>query len=558
MKNIKHLLTLLMLALVAFSCGEDFLEKNPTDQLSSATFWTDEKDAQAGLIAIYDALQPPTRANPFLGCASWASLGVLADVTPIGFERQGHRLRPVGDGVHDGSNQYLSTTWTLGYRGAVRANDFLTNIETIEFTGADAAQVKNRMKGEAMFLRAMNYYFLVELYGDVPIFTHVPTVEDAATPRSPKSDVLKLIKDDLEFAVANLPRRADAEIGRATKGAAMALQVKAALYEGNWATAASVSEAIMNLGDYDLVPDYGDVISLENENNEEIIFNVQHVFMNDAEPGSYIEKLYSNASSSSNGWSFIQPTLWFVEQFERIILNPQEGVDYVNEGGLNSSGEPKIPNEIYEYFEGRDPRMDHTILRPGSHFIDKNDVDILYPHELNGANHSFTGLHMRKYVIPGSGKSVQWDGPLDYVIFRYADILLCHAEAVAMRDGAGSVSQDVLDRTINKVRARASDLLPAYTAGNITMDDIYRERICELGFEGWTFFDMKRSGMIEINNGYQVQGLKVTVNETVEFNPDGIGNVRIFDPEVHYVWPIPSDEIQKSSNALEQNPGYPQ
>jgi hypothetical protein len=90
------------------------------------------------------------------------------------------------------------------------------------------------------------------------------------------------------------------------------------------------------------------------------------------------------------------------------------------------------------------------------------------------------------------------------------------------------------------------------------MHDIYRERICELGFEGWTYFDMKRSGMIEINNGYQVRGLKVTVNQTVEFNPAGIGNVRIFNPATHYVWPIPSDEIQKSSNALIQNPGYPQ
>ncbi|WP_282055818.1 RagB/SusD family nutrient uptake outer membrane protein [Maribacter luteus] len=547
-----------MLSVIAFSCEDDFLDKYPEDQLSSATFWTDEKDAKASLISVYDALQPPTNKNPYLGCASWASLGVLADITPIGFERQSHRLRPVGDGVHSGSNIYLSTAWTLGYRGIVRANDFLTHIDEIEFSGSNTDQVKNAMKGEAMFLRAMNYYWLVELFGDVPIFTQVPTVDDAATPRSPKSEVLKLIKEDLAFAVTNLPRRADSEIGRATKGAAMALQVKTALYEGDWETAASVSEAIMELGDYDLVPDYGDVISLENENNEEVIFGVQHIFMNDAEPGSYVEKLYANASCASGGWSFIQPTLWFVDQFERIVQNPQEGIDYVNEGGLNSSGEPKIPNEIYEYFEGRDPRMDHTILRPGSHFIDLNDNDIVYPHELNGPNHSFTGLHMRKYVIPGSGKSISWDGPLDYIIFRYADILLCHAEAVAMRDGIGNVSQEVLDKTINKVRARASELLPKYTTGNITMDDIYRERICELGFEGWTYFDMKRSGMIEINNGYQVQGLKVIANETIEFNPDGIGNVRIFNPSVHYLWPIPSDEIQKSSNALVQNPGYPQ
>ncbi|TDT46923.1 putative outer membrane starch-binding protein [Maribacter spongiicola] len=558
MKNIKYLLTLLMLSVIGFSCEDDFLDKYPEDQLSSATFWKDENDAKASLVSVYDALQPPTDQNPYRGCASWASLGVLADITPIGFERQSHRLRPVGDGVHSGSNIYLSTAWTLGYRGVVRANDFLTHIDDIEFSGSNSDQVKNAMKGEAMFLRAMNYYWLVELFGDVPLFTHVPTVDDAATPRSPKSEVLNLIKEDLAFAVANLPRRANAETGRATKGAAMALQVKTALYETDWDTAAIVSEAIMELGDYNLVSDYGDVISLENENNEEVIFSVQHVFLNDAEPGSYVEKLYANASSASSGWSFIQPTLWFVDQFERIIQNPQEGIDYVNEGGLNSSGEPKISNEIYEYFEGRDPRMDYTILRPGSHFIDLNDNDIVYPHELNGPNHSFTGLHMRKYVVPGSGKSVDWDSPLDYIIFRYADILLCHAEAVAMRDGVANVSQEVLDKTINKVRGRASELLPKYTAGNITMNDIYRERICELGFEGWTYFDMKRSGMIEINNGYQVQGLKVIANETVEFNPDGIGNVRIFNPSVHYVWPIPSDEIQKSSNALVQNPGYPQ
>ena len=557
MKNIKHILILLLLSVMTFSCAEDFLDKAPMDQLSSATFWSDEKDAQAGLIAIYDALQPPTDGNPYRGCASWASLGVLADITPIGFERQNQRLRPVGDGVHDGSNVYLATAWTLGYRGIVRANDFLTNIDNIEFSGANAEQAKNIMKGEAMFLRAMNYYWLVELFGDVPLFTHVPTVEDASTPRSPKSEVIKLIKEDLTFAIANLPRRADAEIGRATKGSAMALLVKTALYDRDWATAASVSEDIMELGDYDLVPDYGDVININNENNEEVIFSVQHVFNNDAEDGSYVEKLYGNASSSGNGWTFIQPTLWFVEQFERIIENPQEGVDYVNEGGLNSNGQPKIPNEIYEYFEGRDPRLDHTIIRPGARFLDKNDVNILYPHEMIGALHSFTGMHMRKYVMPGSGSALDWDGPLDYIVFRYADILLCHLEAVAMRDGVDNVSQEVLNNTINKVRARASVLLPQYPAGNITMDDIYRERICELGFEGWTYFDMKRSGMIEINNGYQVRGLSVVVNQTVSFNPSGIGNVRIFDPAVHYVWPIPSDEIQKSSNALVQNPGYP-
>ncbi|MCV9386669.1 RagB/SusD family nutrient uptake outer membrane protein [Reichenbachiella ulvae] len=560
MNHIKNLILILILSATTFSCGDDFLDKNPKDELSSATFWIDENDANAGLVAIYDALNPPKHGNPYRGCASWASMGVLADVTPIGFERQSHRLRPVGDGVHTGTNEYLAVCWRLGFRGVVRANDFLANIDGIEFSGANVDQVKNRMKGEARFLRAMYYYWLIELFGDVPLFTDVPTVEDASTPRSPVADVVALIKDDLSFAVANLPTRADAEVGRATRGAAMALQVKTALYEKDWATAATVSGQIISDGEYSLLPNYEDVININNENNEEIIFSVQHVFMNDAEDGSYVEKMYAHGSAAAGGWSFIQPTLWFVDQFERIIPNPQEGVDFVNESPLNSLGEHSIPNEIYEYFEGRDPRMDHTIIRPGARFLDLNDNDILYPHEFRGPKDALTGLRMRKYVVPGAGTSASWDGPLDYVIFRYADILLCHAEAVAMRDGVGSVSQTVLDNTINAVRARASALLPAYTAGSITMDDIYRERIVELGFEGWTYFDMKRSGQIEIQNGYQVQGLTIATGDeaTVGFNPDGIANVRIFDPSMHYVWPIPSTEIERSGNVLTQNPGYPQ
>jgi hypothetical protein len=80
----------------------------------------------------------------------------------------------------------------------------------------------------------------------------------------------------------------------------MVLQLKSAFYNRDWTTAASVSEANLNLGNYDLVPDYGNVININNENNEEIIFNVQHVFNNDAEDGSNVEKMYANASSARN------------------------------------------------------------------------------------------------------------------------------------------------------------------------------------------------------------------------------------------------------------------
>ena len=103
----------------------------------------------------------------------------------------------------------------------------MVHIDDIPFTGDDATEVKNRMTGEARFLRAMYYYILVECFGDVPLFTTVPTVEDPAAPRVPKAEVLALIT----FAVNNLPLPGDEETGRATIGAALALSVKVALYE---------------------------------------------------------------------------------------------------------------------------------------------------------------------------------------------------------------------------------------------------------------------------------------------------------------------------------------
>lgn len=546
MKNLSIEITLKMifLSLLLVGCS-DILDENPKDALSSATFWKTKADADAGLVAIYDALEAPR------GELGWASLGLFDLLTPIGNSRDGG-LRIIAEGAADPNSGPIADLWSYSYKGIVRANDFLVHVDDIPFIGQDTQEEKNIMKGEARFLRAMYYYLLVDLYGDVPLFDYVPQISDASTTRTSKTEVLTFIKEDIEYAISNLPMPGNEElVGRATKGAALALKVKVALFENDWNTAATAAEEIMGLG-YGLVPNYEDVISIDNENNEEVIFDVEHIFLNDAEGGGTAEKMYAFRSSSGNGWSWVQPTLWLVDKFERINPDPVEGVDYTNE-------DPgRIPNSVYKYFEGRDPRIDHTIIRPGSHFFDKTNTDILYPHEFQAVNHSQVGMHARKYVIPGEGTSANTDSPLDYIIFRYADILLNYLEAVAQRDGAGNVSQTVLDQTINAVRVRASNELTLYTAGNITMDDIYNERIKELALEGWTFFDMRRNGWIEINNGYEVMGLTVRSGRTVNFNPSPINETRLFDPSKHYLFPIPNRERETSGFALTQNPGYPQ
>ncbi|WP_169336239.1 RagB/SusD family nutrient uptake outer membrane protein [Echinicola pacifica] len=543
MKKLKHTY-IMVICLLCLACNQEFLDKNPNDALSADSFWSNEYDAIAGLTAIYDALET---GNESLG---WATLGLFDLFTPLGNSRNGV-YRQIAEGVHNPDNRIVNELWENMYKGVVRSNDFLVHIDEIPFEGENGEERKNIMIGEARFLRAMYYYLLVEVYGDVPLFITVPTAQDADAYRAPVSEVVELMKEDLLFAVDHLPVPGQEQTGRATKGAALALRMKIGLFEKDWAAAATAAEQIMSMG-YSLVPNYEDVISTTNENNEEVIFDVEHIFRNESESGGNFEKMYAFRSASADGWSWMQPTSWYVDQFERIIQNPVEGVDYINEDP------DRIPDDVYAYFEGRDPRLDHTILRPGSHFKDKLDDDILYPHDFQAVNHSQVGMHMRKYVIPGAETSQSRDSPLDYIIFRYADVLLNYLEAVAMRDGgAETVSQAILDQTINSIRSRASEDLPLYTAGAITMADIYRERMVELSMEGWSFFDMRRNSMIEINEGFGVYGLTVDAGNTVDFNPNIINQVRIFDPAMHYLWPIPTSELERGKN-LTQNPGYPE
>lgn len=533
MKNNK-VLTFLILVTFLFgsSCSSDFLDKQPHSALSSDTFWKTASDAEAGLTAIYDALQVGR------GSLGWSMMGLFDLLTPVGHCRQGS-INGIAAGNHDVSNGTTKGLWQNSYRGVVRANDFLANVDNMEVNDAEAELLK-QYKGEAQFLRAMFYFHLADMFGDVPLFTHVPTVDDAFAEKSSKAEVLALVKSDLDAAAQVLPEQASVA-GRATKGAALAMRAKVAMLEEDWSSAKSALDQVMGLG-YDLVPDYNNVISIENENNEEVIFDIQFIYANDAEAGGTHEKLYGNRSAEGSGWSWVQPALWFVDKFERIDENPEYTIE-----------DERIPAEVYDYFEGLDPRMDATILRPGARFLDYRNENILLPYEMRNLNHSQTKLQMRKYVIPGDfDRTLSNDCPLNFIVLRYADILIMKAEVEAnLAGGAANVSQDVLDATINKVRARASELLPAYTTGSITMENIYDEYIKEISFEGWMYFNFKRWGWIEQNDGYEVKGLTVN-NDGVSFNPKPI-QTRIFEAPKHYFFPIPESEMERAEN-LTQNP----
>ena len=535
MKISKYLLTLFIVVLT-FSCA-DVLDEQPNDVVAETTFWQTSTDAEAGLVACYDALRAENDHTAF----SWERWAMFDMLTPMGTVRNG-RIRGLSTSTISPGDLNIERPWRAHYRGLVRTNDFVNRIDEIPFADEER---KNSLIGEGRFLRAMYSFALTMVWGDVPFFDRVPDLSDIEVDKTSSADIIAQIKEDLAIAVDKLPDTPN-DAGRAGKGAAHMLRLKLALYEEDWGAAVSSAEAIMDLGIYDLEPDYAGIFTLSNENNSEVIFDVQAIADSDIEPGNTFERMFSGRFSSNNGWSWMNPGLWLIDKYEVIDPNP----DYVQE-------DPRIPTALYDYFEGRDPRMDANIIRPGAHFTGKGGTDFLYPF-VNNYTHSRTGLHARKYVITGDdSRNGTGASPMNFIIFRYADALLHWAEAkVRQNPGAALGDQGVID-AINRIRERASDQLPLHTVGTfVNIDEllaaIYDERVRELAMEGWLYWDFKRWGWIEDRDGFDVMGI-VSLDSVWFSSSPSVTQVWI--PGKDEYFPIPQADLDLNPG-LGQNPGW--
>lgn len=528
----KNKIILLAIMLTLFASCDDLLDKQPLDKISEATFWLSPKDADAGLQACYDVLQcRGTSKNP-----AYELWGMMDALTPISYSRNGG-YNSVAEGTHDPNTGFIRDYWSVAYKGIVRCNDVLDHIDDIPYPDNES-DVKAWVKGEASFLRALYYYQLIIAFGDVPLILSVQEVSEAMVPRSPLADVITAMHDDLDVAISNLPNSYTASnVGRATKGAALTLKTKVHLFEKDWEGAASAAKQVIDLGVYSLQPNFRDVFNWQNENNSEVIFDIQ--FISFVKDGATFDKMYATRSHSSWGWSWLSPTLWLTEKFEKIDENPEYTIE-----------DARIQPEVYEYFEGRDPRMDATILRPGGHTVVEKGLDKLYPYGITNYHHSKTGLTIKKTIIEGDG-GIPYDSPNNWVLLRYSDVLLMYAEA---KKQLGQLDQVTADLSINAVRERASNQLPLYSAADITLNDIYDECIRELAFEGWLFPRFKRWDMLKLNDGFEVMGM-ATNSTNCTFATSPVVTRQYFD--YHQWWPIPQSERDINSN-LTQNTGYPE
>lgn len=470
------------------SCKKSFLDVPTQAQQQSQVFWKTADDAGKGVAAIYGNFR------------SWENTAFPA----IAIESVGSDDADKGSAASDASFflQYSTFTidpdegniagfWNGQYRNINYCNQVLDNVPNITMN----EDLKAQYLAEAKFVRAYSYFRLVRAFGAVPLRTHVAKNEsEYKIPRTPADQIYAQIEKDLNEAAAVLPAKYNAaNAGRATKGAALTLHAKVAMYLKKWNDVLSYTNTVMGLG-YSLLPDYEKVFRIENENSSESIFEIQ------------CSLVIGNADASNSQYSQVQ------------------GVRGVDAGGWGFNvPSADLANNAYET---GDPRRDATIIFRGETTPEGDKIALAGDNpRYNQKSYVPFNLYVDGYN-PGAQQNVR--------MLRYSDALLMNAEAA---NELGNATQALSSLEQVRLRARQGnpDILPKVTT---TDKDalrlaIWHERRVELAMENDRYFDVIRQG-----RGAQI------------FGPKGWKAGR------NEVWPVPQSEINISGGLLTQNPGY--
>jgi starch-binding outer membrane protein, SusD/RagB family len=366
------------------------------------------------------------------------------------------------------SNSVLLNAWLRYYDAITRANIVLYRVPAISMD----ANLKARILGEAKYIRAHMYFYLVNIFGSIPLKLNPPiTQEDINVPKTSIEGIYKQIETDLIDASAVLPvTYTSPDIGRATKGAALGLLAKTYLYEGKYAQVLTTITSIDSLQLYKLMPVYSENFRAATQSNQESLFEIHHLRGQNPGLGNFLNQYFApRGDSIYQGYAFDAPTLNFIDEFEVI--------DTVV-----------------------DPRLDYSVGRPGKKWI---NGEAFIP------SWSQTTYISKKHVQPFSEvPNATADGYLSYVYLRYADILLFKAEAL---NELGRTVESLIPLNLVRKRARESYLYDNTLAGfgtvptNLLPDvvstnqedariAIRHERRVELGLEFHRFFDLMRYG----------------------------------------------------------------
>lgn len=557
--------------LLLCSCSKDFLNQTKTTDLSEENVFADSLRSLDFLTQIYSNVDFSFKPARFGGLAGLEASCDEAEGPSAAGVTTYNQFATGSVGAYSISND----AWTIPYTNIRAVNQLLKHLPMLPFNG----DLKERTKGEAIFLRAWYYSLLIKHYGGVPLIGDtIYNVSDAInTSRNTYEDCVEYILNQCDTAATLLPLSFNGgDFGRATKGACLALKAKVLLYAASplfngggaaqeeplksivaypsedinrWKAAAAAAKAVMDLNNYRLneensfIPGYGFYQVFQQRKNTEFIFQRMKDPSTSYQDLEFYWRPPSRGGVSNSGSS---PYQNLVDAFQmsngKDIADPSSGYDATDP------------------YNNRDPRLDYTITHNLSMMFLVNAVPkpvYTFLNEPNGdgvGQGTPTGYYVNKMcnddVVPNWFNTTQRCYPL----MRYAEILLNYAEALNEFSGASIEVYNAVE-AIRKRAGLSPYQLPSGLSKNEMRLVIQHERQVELAFEEQRFWDVRRWKIAAQTENKQMTGMRV-----IELGANTYSYTK-FNVRSHnfrnamYLWPIPQSETAKSTQLL-QNPGY--
>ena len=398
----------------------------------------------------------------------------------------------------------MGDMWGSAFKIINRANVVLDRVPAITMDPA----LRTRVLGEAHFLRALAYFDLVRCFGDVPLIEHeVKSLDGLRVSRTPAAQVQALIVSDLQEAISGLPPSySGADVGRVTSGAARALLAKVYLTAKDWTNAAQLAGQVMASQRYTLLPNWKDNFKIATKiTNSESIFEINYDGVLDPGAGS-VHTLFSLPSGFPGG-----------DAYGLMTVAPSLAAlfDSGDTRGLHSTFiTTPYKDALGDSVTWTDPPAN---LGPAfNKYLDETD---------------FENMHTRAWVKQAN----------DWIVLRYADVLLMYAEAV---NEGGTATAGTAEAALSLVRVRAGRIPVSGLSQGVFRDLVRLERRREFVFEGQRFFDLARWGVLD--SAIRAKTAELHAIDSLETTPHGIRGSLL---------PIPLSELNINPN-LTQNPGW--
>ena len=516
------------------SC-HDLLEKDPTDSYSETVAWSSESSLDMYVTYLYKPLNGLSNFSSLSSTDGYTDLVKYGNGVPQTWSAHNKILLQQNTITSD--NNPMSS-WGL-YTDIFRENVFLRDAGI--YGNKFSEDFLNIRIAEIRFIRAVNYARMIRIFGGVILRDETNGVDSEGQKdkaRATEAESWDFVLKDLEFAARHLPKEWDSKWdGRLTKGAAYAYMCRTALFAKRWDVAITAADEIKKLNKYDLMDNYEDVFKVAG--NKEIIFSIAYKI---PDMPHYFDRYF--APDGKQGIRRAVPTSELVDSYDMADGTP-----------FSWSG--SMANDPYV---GREPRFYASIIYNGATwkekkiytYVDAENGFAAYRDNMNpGEKQTVTGYFIRKYLQENNADFDDKGSDQFWIEMRYAEVLLNLAEALAEQDY--SKNQDDALEALNEVRERVN--LPKRTTEEAPDKDSFmkllrKERICELAFEGFRYWDLRRWRLAgEVIDGKQAHGTKITKKDDNTYTYEQVScddNINRFFPERYYLLPIPVDELQNN------------